>query len=72
MQIIIHPNSSPEFSLEVQPTDNLQSVKEKILAKLGTPLDKQRLLFQGTQLEVGRTIQDYRITAGNTIVLIIG
>ena len=70
MQIIIQPNSSPQFSLEVQPSDNVYSVKLIIQARENIVPEDQRLLFQGNHLVdddilVARGIQD-----GSTIHLI--
>ena len=70
MQIIIKPyNGGVEFPLEVQPTDNVYSVKLIIQARENVVPEHQRLLFDGMQLEEGRPFDYYKITEGSTIHL---
>jgi hypothetical protein len=45
-------------------------VKEQIQAKEGTPVDLQRLIYNGQQLEDGRTMSDYSIQNESTLYVI--
>jgi len=47
--------------------DSVEELKAKIHSKEGYPLEKQRLLFQGTVLEDGKSLEDYGIESGATI-----
>ncbi|CAE6204553.1 unnamed protein product [Arabidopsis arenosa] len=49
------------FILEVEETETIENVMAKIHEQGGPPVDRHRLIFQGKQLDKGRTMADYRI-----------
>ena len=58
----------------VKPSDTIQSVKAKIYEREEVPLDQQRLIFHHQQLRFGwfsKTLQDYHISAGATLYLVV-
>ena len=54
-----------KFTVDVNPAKTVEMFKLKIREKEGTPLDQQRLIHAGLQLEDGRTLGDYRNRIGN-------
>ena len=57
------------INLEVNPSDSIQAVKEKIQEQVGISSYIQRLVFEGKQLENAVTLQEYNICMKSTLYL---
>ena len=71
MKIKIRDMTGKEFSIEVNPGDTIDEVKEKIFRSQGIPVAAQKIILNSNLLEGGRTLADYDVEDGGTLMMLI-
>jgi 8-oxo-dGTP pyrophosphatase MutT (NUDIX family)/ubiquitin len=69
-QLFVKTVSGKTITIQVEPADTIDTVKDRIRDKQGTSLDEQRLVYAGKQLQDGRTLSEYSIGQGSTLELV--
>ncbi|XP_044747473.1 ubiquitin-like protein 1 [Coccinella septempunctata] len=60
-----------EKTIDVEPSDKILNIKQKLEEKEGIPPDQQRLIYQGKQLKDDKSVSCYKLKAGTVLHLVI-
>lgn len=71
MQVFVKEPAGKTLTLEVEPTDTIDSILSKVQEKTGIPPKKVRLVFGDKTLESGKTLSDYNIQKESTLHVIL-
>ncbi|KAA0716731.1 Polyubiquitin-A Ubiquitin [Triplophysa tibetana] len=67
MQVFVRNEKGITSTYDVDPKETVNQLQQKIFNKERVPVDQQRLISNGRQLESGRMLKDYDITNQSTI-----
>ena len=71
MQLFVKTLDNRTITLEVEPTDSIEAIKDKIFQRECLLPEVQRLIFAGKQLDEGKTLSDYNIQAESILHLVV-
>ena len=71
MQVFVKNLAGRSIPIDIQPSDTIEAVKQKIQDREGIPPDQQRLIYAGKPLEDTRAVSDYGITKGANLFLVL-
>ncbi|XP_040510913.1 NEDD8 isoform X10 [Gallus gallus] len=73
-----HPAGAPlptltgkEIEIDIEPTDKVERIKERVEEKEGIPPQQQRLIYSGKQMNDEKTAADYKIQGGSVLHLVL-
>lgn len=69
LQFKVKPHAGEEFTMEMCPEEKVETLKQKIQDREGTPADIMRLTLGGKQLMDGFELRKYNVQKGCTIYL---
>ncbi|KAH8921939.1 putative NEDD8 precursor-ubiquitin-like protein [Atractiella rhizophila] len=71
MLIKVKTLTGKEIELDIEPSDKITRIKEKVEEKEGIPPAQQRLIFGGKQMADEKTAKDFNIEAGSVLHLVL-
>ena len=70
-QYFVKTLSGKTITLDLNCNDTVLNIKRKIQNKEGIPIEQQRIIYAGRQLEDNKTILDYQIKSESTFHLVL-
>jgi ubiquitin C len=70
-QYFVKTLTGKTLTLDLEPSDTIENVKAKIQDIEGVPIDQNRLIYSGKQLEDYKTIKEYEIPKESTFHMVL-
>ncbi|KAF2078515.1 hypothetical protein CYY_000140 [Polysphondylium violaceum] len=71
MLIKVKTLTGKEIEIDIDPTDKIQRIKERVEEKEGIPPSQQRLIFGGKQMSDDKSASEYSIEGGSVLHLVL-
>lgn len=71
MLIKVKTLTGKEIEIDIEPTDKVERIKERVEEKEGIPPQQQRLIYSGKQMNDEKTAADYKILGGSVLHLVL-
>lgn len=71
MMIKVKTLTGKEIEIDIEPTDTIERIKERVEEKEGIPPVQQRLIFAGKQMNDDKAAKDYNIEGGSVLHLVL-
>mmetsp|Transcript_73415 Transcript_73415/g.147841 ORF Transcript_73415/g.147841 Transcript_73415/m.147841 type:complete len:96 (+) Transcript_73415:253-540(+) len=71
MQLMVKTLDGKTVTVEAEEEDTIEDIKNKIMEKEGVPVDQQRLIFGGKQLDSDKTLADYDVQEDSTFHMVL-
>ncbi|VDD80505.1 unnamed protein product [Mesocestoides corti] len=71
MLIKVKTLTGKEIEIDIDPSDKIERIKERIEEKEGIPPPQQRLIFSGKQMNDEKSVSDYKIQGGSVLHLVL-
>ena len=71
MQLFVKTLTGKTITIEVEPSDTILTMKEKIYEKENIPVDQQRLILCGKSLENDKLVSDFELQKQSAIHIVL-
>uniref|UniRef100_A0A8C5HYN6 Ubiquitin-like protein NEDD8 n=1 Tax=Gouania willdenowi TaxID=441366 RepID=A0A8C5HYN6_GOUWI len=71
MYSLLQTLTGKEIEIDIEPTDKVERIKERVEEKEGIPPQQQRLIYSGKQMNDEKTAADYKIQGGSVLHLVL-
>eukprot|EP01134_Creolimax_fragrantissima_P006307 CFRG6307T1 len=71
MQIRVKTLTGKEIEIDIEASDPVERIKERVEEKEGIPPIQQRLIYGGKQMNDDKLVSDFKITGGSVLHLVL-